>query len=177
MCFDYRHAPTDLTNFLIEPIKEIIKVDPIFTFRGKKVHTGSKSQSTAPKGSLVRKKKQDDDDLKGLYLEVLNDQNAQIASDLKIFFASDFWLNRCNIERKLTHGLDYFYDGDELASNTNLLLKHFQVVVNICYAEAARIVFIDRNVKQKLKKSSHQLIDHFQSSTEGFTQEYLFYID
>ena len=84
--------------------------------------------------------------LKALYIKVFNKHKAEIVSALKKIFESDYWLTRYNIKCKLTHCLDYFYDDNELAHNTNLLLKYSQVLANIGYIEAAGIVFIDRHV-------------------------------
>ena len=74
----------------------------------------------------------------------------------------------------MTHCFDYFCDDDELAYNTNLLIKHSQVLANIGYVEATGIVFVDRYISQKLKKILRQLISQFKSSLEGFTDESLF---
>jgi len=81
---------------------------------------------------------------KAFYIKVLNEYKAGIVSALKKIFASDFWLMRYNIPCRLTPCLDYFYDNEELAWNSNLLLKHTQVISNIGYVEAPGINFVDR---------------------------------
>ena len=111
---------------------------------------------------------------KAFYIEVLNEHKAGIMSALKKIFASDFWLMRYNIPYRLTLYLDYFYDDDELAQNSNLLLKHIQVISNIGYVEAPGINFIDRVISQKLEKIPCQLIAQFKSSLAGYIEELLF---
>ena len=95
-------------------------------------------------------------------------------SALKKIFDSDFWLIRYNIKYKLTHCLNYFYNKDELTRNSNLLLKHSQVLANIGYVKVPGIVFIDQYISKRLKNIPRQLIAQFKSSLEGFIDESLF---
>ena len=171
--FDPRNNPNDLVMFLTDQIKKLIKVEPIFAFRSKKVFNGN-SASPAPKRSIIKKKNDTEGFHKAFHVETLNDQKAAIVSALRKIFASKFWVARYNIECKLTRCLDYFYDNDELTRNSNLLLRHSQVLANIGYVEAPGIVFVDGQVSKKLKSTPRQLIAEFKSSTEGFTDESLF---
>ena len=81
---------------------------------------------------------------------------------------------RYNIKYKLTHSLEYFHNKDDLVRNSNLLLKHLQVLANIGYVEALEIAFVDCFVSNKLKKTPCLLISQFKSSLEGFTNKSLF---
>ena len=85
--FDNHYNPKDLKIFLHKPIKKIIKYNPVFAFRGKKVFNRYQ-KDTKPIKSAIRKKKQEDLE-KALHLEVLNNHKRDKVSVLKKIFDSN----------------------------------------------------------------------------------------
>ena len=75
--------------FLKDSIERIIKVEPIFIFRSKKVFNSNSSTSSL-KWSIIKKKKDSDRLHEAFYVEVLNNQKTVVISAFKIIFVSTF---------------------------------------------------------------------------------------
>ena len=91
-----------------------------------------------PKPQILKKtiKKKKSDDQKALCLETLNPQKGQNVWSIREIFRSNKCLVRHSIPYKLTYGLNYSYDHDELKRNTELMKKHTISLKNIGHVEA-----------------------------------------
>jgi len=87
--FDPRYNLKDLAIFLSDSIKKIVKFNPIFTFRAKRVYNSSNKSETKPKKSLIKKKKKKEELLKAFYIEDLNKHKGEVVSALKKIFESE----------------------------------------------------------------------------------------
>jgi len=80
----------------------LVKHDPVFTFKEKKVCTGFKNKGEQmQKQSFTKKQKKDEDPQKDFHAEVINDHEACIIQLLISVFNISQWLSLYNIKCKL----------------------------------------------------------------------------